>query len=46
MKFNQVNEFQIQQANDAIDTIQKLRKTFAKQKLVRKIAAKYVLLQG
>lgn len=35
MKFNQVNEEQIKQANEALDVILKLRKALAKQKLVR-----------
>jgi len=46
MKFNQVNDVQIQQANEAVAVISKLRKVLAKQKLIRKIAIKYILSQG
>jgi hypothetical protein len=35
MKFNQVNDMQIQQANEAVAVISKLRKILAKEKLGR-----------
>lgn len=35
MKFSQVNEVQIQQANEAVIVIAKLRKKLAEQKLVK-----------
>lgn len=35
MKFNQVNDVQIQQANEAVATILKLRRILAKEKLIR-----------
>lgn len=35
MKFNQVNQEQIKEAEEALDVILKLRKALAKQKLVK-----------
>lgn len=40
MKFTQVNQEQIEQANEAIDTIIKLKKMLAGQRLVNKIFGK------
>lgn len=37
MKFNQVNEIQIQQNSEAVAVISKLRKVLAKQRLVNKV---------
>lgn len=35
MKFNQVNDVQVQQYKEAVAVIQKLRRNFAKQRLAK-----------
>lgn len=45
MKFTQVNEAQIVQANEATAVIHRLRKVLAKQRLVNKVFGKHILAQ-
>lgn len=45
MKFTQVNEEQIKQANDVSETIIKLKRILAEQRLFNKAFGKYFLEQ-
>ena len=45
MKFSQVNEYQVKQANEALETIRQLKGALAKQRLVNKAFGKYFFEQ-
>lgn len=43
MKFNQVNKEQIRQANEAVETIVKLRRILATQRLIKRAFGQYFI---